>query len=207
MKRVFLRASAAARAIISSPSDLTKSCSPPFYSRTVNALPPFQTLFDQHHRPLLAFLRGMVGADDAEDCLQETFLAALRAYPRAEPRGLRAWLYSIARNKAIDHHRARGHAPRAAGAAEALDGAAPSAAPGWLGGAGSVGSKRDAEVWSAVSALPEGQRAAVLLRFAVDLRYGEIGASLGCSEAAARRRVADGLKTLRDSQAMKEVVS
>ena len=35
--------------------------------------------------------------------------------------------------------------------------------------------ERDAEIWSAVAALPEGQRAAVLLRFAVDLRYGEIG--------------------------------
>ena len=173
----------------------------------MNALPPFQTLFDEHHRPLLAFLRGMVGADDAEDCLQETFLAALRAYPRAEPRGLRSWLYAIARNKAIDRHRARGHAPRAAGGAEVLDGAAPEAAPGWLGGQAADRAERDAEVWSAVAALPEGQRAAVLLRFAVDLRYGEIGASLGCSEAAARRRVADGLKALRSSQAMKEVVS
>jgi RNA polymerase sigma factor (sigma-70 family) len=171
----------------------------------VNALPPFQTLFDEHHRPVLAFLRGMVGPDAAEDCLQETFLAALRAYPRADARSLKAWLFTIARNKAVDHHRKRVSAPRPAGDVEVLDGAAPESAPGWLGGAGAAMGERDAEIWGAVSALPEGQRAAVLLRFAVDLRYGEIGRSLGCSEAAARRRVADGLKTLRAAQVEQEV--
>jgi RNA polymerase sigma-70 factor (ECF subfamily) len=58
-------------------------------------------------------------------------------------------------------------------------------------------SERDGRVWGAVGELPAGQRAAVLLRFAVDLRYGEIGNALGCSEDAARRRVHDGLKALR----------
>ena len=32
----------------------------------------------------MAVLRGAVGRDDAEDCFQETFLAALRAYPKLE---------------------------------------------------------------------------------------------------------------------------
>ena len=69
------------------------------------ALPPFQAFLDEHLEPVGAFLRGMVGPNDAEDCLQETFLAALRAYPRAEKRNLRAWIFTIARRKAIDHHR------------------------------------------------------------------------------------------------------
>jgi RNA polymerase sigma factor (sigma-70 family) len=171
----------------------------------VNALPPFQTLFDEHHRPVLAFLRGMVGPDAAEDCLQETFLAALHAYPRADGRSLKSWLFTIARNKAVDHHRKRVNAPKPTGDVEVLDGAAPESAPGWLAGANAATNERDAEIWGAVAALPEGQRAAVLLRFAVDLRYGEIGRSLGCSEDAARRRVADGLKTLRAAQLVKEV--
>ena len=34
---------------------------------------------------------------------------------------------------------------------------------------------RDSAIWTAVADLPQGQRAAVVLRFAVDLRYGEIG--------------------------------
>ena len=51
--------------------------------------------------PVRAFLRGMVGPHDAEDCLQETFLSALRAYPRAEASNLRAWIFTIARRKAV----------------------------------------------------------------------------------------------------------
>jgi RNA polymerase sigma factor (sigma-70 family) len=166
----------------------------------VKALPPFHNLIDEHRATVLGFLRGMVGPNDAEDCLQETFLAALRAYPQAEPGNLRAWLFQIARNKAIDHHRARSGAPAPKGDPSELDGAAPQVAPAWLGGGLGAGmSERDGAVWLAVGSLPPGQRAAVLLRFAVDLRYGEIGAALGCSEEAARRRVHDGLRTLREA--------
>src|SRR6266508_6043361 len=74
-------------------------------SAMAHALPPFQAFLDEHLEPVRAFLRGMVGPGDAEDCLQDTFLAALRAYPRAEPDNLRAWIFTIARRKAIDHHR------------------------------------------------------------------------------------------------------
>ena len=57
-------------------------------------------------------LRGAVGRGDAEDCFQETFLAALRAYPKLRDGGnLRGWLLTIAHRKAIDHHRARGRRP------------------------------------------------------------------------------------------------
>jgi DNA-directed RNA polymerase specialized sigma24 family protein len=174
----------------------------------VTTLPPFHNLIDEHRGTVLGFLRGMVGPNDAEDCLQDTFLAALRAYPAAERGNLRAWLFQIARNKAIDHHRKRSTAPLAGGDPGDLDGAAPATAPDWLGGGFAAGmNDRDGEVWMAVGRLPAGQRAAVLLRFAVDLRYGEIGAALGCSEDAARRRVHDGLRALRAAAdtALKEV--
>ena len=36
----------------------------------------------QHAGDVMAVLRGAVGRGDAEDCFQETFLAALRAYPK-----------------------------------------------------------------------------------------------------------------------------
>jgi RNA polymerase sigma factor (sigma-70 family) len=165
--------------------------------------PPFQALIDEHREPVLAFLRGYVGALDAEDCLQETFLAALRAYPPADARNLRGWIFRIAHNKAIDHHRARTRAPQPAGQPEELDVAAVDSAPRWLGGGPADGGTngRDSTIWSAVAELPEGQRAAVILRFAVDLRYREIGAALDCSEEAARRRVHDGLRKLRAATA------
>lgn len=169
-------------------------------SAPATTAPPFQALIDEHSGPVLAFLRSSVGPDDADDCLQETFLSALRAYPPADPGNLRGWLFRIARNKAIDRHRARGRAPSAVGGADELDLTAPDPAPAWLGGRGAKGmGSRDTAVWNAVAELPEGQRAAVVLRFAVDLRYGEIGDALDCSEAAARRRVHDGLQNLRSA--------
>ena len=56
------------------------------FNPRVTALPPFQTLLDEHAGDVMAVLRGAVGRDDAEDCFQETFLAALRAYPKLERR-------------------------------------------------------------------------------------------------------------------------
>src|SRR5689334_15761654 len=95
--------------------------------------PPFQSLIDEHSRPVLSFLRGTVGANDADDCLQDTFLSALRAYPPEDLRNLRGWLFKIARNKAIDHHRSRGRAPSPAGEPERMEAIAAGAAPTWLG--------------------------------------------------------------------------
>jgi DNA-directed RNA polymerase specialized sigma24 family protein len=156
-------------------------------------LPPFQAFVDEHRGPVLGFLRRLVGARDAEDCFQETFIAALRAYPHAEGRNMRAWVMTIARNKAIDHHRARARRPLPAD--PAASGAEPAVVEPFeavLDGLGGGG-----EVWDHVAALSPAQRAAVTLRFAADLSYREIGATLECSEAAARRRVHDGLESLR----------
>ena len=54
-------------------------------------------------------LSGLLGgAAEAEDCFQETFIAALRAYPRLRAdSNLRAWVLTIANRKALDAHRAR----------------------------------------------------------------------------------------------------
>jgi RNA polymerase sigma factor (sigma-70 family) len=147
-------------------------------------LPPFQTLIDEHADEVMAVLRGAVGREGAEDAFQETFLAALRAYPSLrEARNLRGWLVTIAHRKAIDHHRARGRAPLPVESVreEAVFDPDPA----------------DAEVWKAVAALPPKQRAAVTLRFAADLPHEEIAAALGCSPAAARRSLHEGLKRLR----------
>jgi RNA polymerase sigma factor (sigma-70 family) len=150
--------------------------------------PPFQRFLDQHREPVLAFLRALVGPVEADDCFQETFIAAMRGYDRMDGRHPRAWVMTIARSKAIDHHRARSRRP------EPSDDVGESEAP--AGDAGSLGDL-DGEVWSAVAALSQTQREAVALRYAADLPYREIGAALECSEDAARRRVADGLAALR----------
>ena len=64
-----------------------------------------------------AFWWRRCGRLEADDCYQETWLAALRAYPRIRDAGnLRGWLFTIANRKAIDHIRARKRAPLPVGA-------------------------------------------------------------------------------------------
>jgi RNA polymerase sigma factor (sigma-70 family) len=147
-------------------------------------LPPFQTLIDAHAATVMAVLRGAVGRDGAEDVFQETFLAALRAYPGLDDdRNLRGWLITIAQRKAIDHHRARGRRPVPVDSVDEVAAEGPEAP--------------DAELWAAVGALPPKQRAAVTLRYASDLPHAEIATALGCSPEAARRSLHEGLKRLR----------
>ncbi|HET9677124.1 MAG TPA: sigma-70 family RNA polymerase sigma factor [Solirubrobacterales bacterium] len=148
-------------------------------------LPPFQTVLDEHSGAVMAILRGAVGREGAEDCFQETFLAALRAYPKLkEDRNLRGWLLTIAHHKAIDHHRANGRRP------------VPVPEPDELAVADATPEPDDG-LWAAVGALPPKQRAAVALRYGSDLPHAEIAAALGCSPEAARRSLHEGLKRLR----------
>ena len=75
-------------------------------------LPPFQLLLDRHSGELFRFLAASVGPVDAEDAFQETFLSALRAYPKLrDASNLRAWLFQIAHRKALDVHRGRARRP------------------------------------------------------------------------------------------------
>jgi RNA polymerase sigma factor (sigma-70 family) len=180
-------------------------------------LPPFQTLLDSYGHDVHRFLVANVGRSDADDCYQETWIAALRAYPELRSAtNLRGWLLTIASRKAIDTHRARGR--RAVPMAELperawFDGAAGSPAGGAgsaraaappAGGAGFdhaagplAGSERE-DLWNAVGGLPPKQRAAVVLRYLLDADYQVVAATMGTSEAAARRNVHEGLKRLRE---------
>lgn len=165
-------------------------------SANVASLPPFQALVEAHAVAVARFLRGMLAPDDVDDVLQETLLAALRAYPRFDGSNPRAWLLKIARNKAIDEHRADGRRPE-----QLIE---PDSQPGRALTVAIVDA--DADLWSAVARLPEKQRAALVLRFALDLRYREIGEAIGCSEAAARRSVHEAIKRLRDSEEIQSEV-
>jgi RNA polymerase sigma factor (sigma-70 family) len=152
------------------------------------ALPPFQLALDQHRDSLARFLVATVGPQEADDCLQETLIAALRAYPRLRAdSNVRAWLFTIARNKALDAHRARARRP------------VPVAAGLESGASDPEGA--DAELWGAVRDLPPKQRAAVVLRFVNDLPHSDIARVLDCSEAAARRSLHEGLAKLREEWA------
>jgi RNA polymerase sigma factor (sigma-70 family) len=145
---------------------------------------PFQRFLDEHREAVYRFLVASVGRDAADDCFQETFLAAMKAYPRLRAgSNQRAWVMTIANNKAMDHHRSRA---RSAIPVEAVP-EVPVRDP----------ELTDDETWARVRELPPKQRAAVLLRYAGDLSHREVAAALQCSEEAARRSAHEGLKKLR----------
>jgi len=147
-------------------------------------IPPFQAVLDAHRDDVYRFLVAAVGPGEADDCFQETFIAALRAYPRlGHASNLRSWMLTIAQRKAIDAHRARKRRPLPV---EELPEQPASPAP-----------DGEPELWAAVRRLPGKQRAAILHRYVNDLPYAEIGRIVGCSEAAARQNVRAGLASLR----------
>jgi RNA polymerase sigma factor (sigma-70 family) len=146
--------------------------------------PPFQAFLDTHREDVYRFLVAAVGRQEAEDCFQETFLSALRAYPSLDNgSNLRAWVLTIAHRKAIDAHRSRKRRPSPVEEVPER----PSTPP----------NDPDGSLWGAVRDLPAKQRASILHRFVNDLAYDEIGRIVGCSEEAARRNVHEGLRKLR----------
>jgi len=152
-------------------------------------LPPFQALLDAHGRDVHRFLVASVGRIDADDCYQETWLAALRAYPRLrDASNLRGWILTVAHRKAIDHLRARAKRPLPVPETEALAGASGLPEPAIEGRSG---------IWTQVAELPDKQRTALALRFVADAAYAEIGSVMETSEQAARRNVHEALKRLR----------
>src|SRR2546423_9012469 len=112
-------------------------------------LPPFQRLLEDMAGDVHRFLVATAGPNDADDCFQETFMAAMRASPRLRPdSNLRAWVLTIAHRKALDAHRARAR------------GAVPVADPASLDGHSSGEEPtpaRDESLWEAVGELPARQ--------------------------------------------------
>ena len=147
------------------------------------SLPPFEHVVTEHARVVLRVCRALLPDHDAQDAAAETFVSALRAYPRLRPDSdVRAWLVTIAHRKALDVLRARSRNVPVADVPEQANDHAQ---------------VRDDDLWDAVRALPDKQRLAVAYRYVADLPYAEVAAAMGTSEAAARRNAADGVKALR----------
>lgn len=149
-------------------------------------VPPFNEFLEANRTTVYRFLRVAVGPQDADDCFQETFIAALRAYPRLDDgERLDRWILRIASRKAIDHHRGRGRRP--APVSRVPDRAVPAIDP-----------TPDDELWDAVGSLPPRQRVAVVHRHVLDRPYAEIAELMGTSQETARANVSQGVKKLRE---------
>jgi RNA polymerase sigma factor (sigma-70 family) len=149
------------------------------------AVPPFERLYLAHRDEVLGYLRRLLG-ERAEDAWQETFLRALRAYGGLEHgRHLRAWVFTIATNVALDELRRGAQAGAASPPPEDELGGAELERPAYR------------QLEHLTSELPPTERAAVVLRYGYDLPYAEIGAALGSSEEAARAAASSGVRRLR----------
>lgn len=143
--------------------------------------PPFERFYEEVRAEIFAFLVRRLGRGRAEDAFQDTFLRALRAYPRLEHgRHLRAWAYTIAGRVAIDIARADRRPPPSL-----ADAAVDDARPAY------------AQLEHLAAELPPTERTAVVLRYGYDLDYSDIGAALGSSPEAARQAASAGVRRLR----------
>ena len=164
--------------------------------------PEFTELVARFGRELYVFLWRMLSNEqDAEDCLQEAFLRAYRAYPRLQGEvNFRAWLYRIAGNTARTQLKRRLRRdgreielPDEEGAAPHRSGPADD---------GLEQRERLAAVRMAVRELPFKQQQSLILRKYQGLSYAEIGAALDCSPESARANVYQALRRLRSELAV-----
>lgn len=141
----------------------------------------FETLYRRHAPAVLRFAWGLCGdRSRAEDIVSETFVRVLTRAPHIETRTALAYLLAIARNVYLTGQRRR---RREIPLTEEL--AAPGRDPAHV-----VDERaRLDRVLEALRHLPEGERAALLLRIDHDLSYDEIAAALGTTVGAARVRV------------------
>jgi RNA polymerase sigma factor (sigma-70 family) len=131
----------------------------------------FEAIYDRHSRGILGFCRHMLAStEEAEDAVQHTFIQAHGALGRGDREiHLKAWLYTIARNRCLSILRARREQ-----AAELEE--IPTA-----GLSEEVQQRSDLrELLADIRALPEEQRAALVLSEVGDLSHSDIAAVVGC---------------------------
>jgi RNA polymerase sigma factor (sigma-70 family) len=138
----------------------------------------FEVAFERHGAGILAFCRHMLGSrEEAEDAVQHTFAAAYKDLQGDGGRriALKAWLYTIARNRCLSVLRAR---REHASELHELP----------TDGLGDQVERRAElrQLLADVRELPEEQRAALLLAEAAGLSHAEVAEVLGCEQGSVK---------------------
>ena len=142
----------------------------------------FGELYRRFHRAVHGVVLSRVPYGEAADLVQETFAIALERLPQlADAAAFPGWLMSIARNKAIDHIRARKPVD------ELVD--VPVAAPR---------TAEIAEVLGALRDLPDAYRETLIMRLVEGLTGPEIAEQTGLSPGSVRVNLHRGMKLLRE---------
>jgi len=162
----------------------------------------FETLLERYHRPLFNFLlRSSRDRGRAEELYQDVWMKVIERCDdfRGDAK-FSTWLYTIARNLAIDHQRKmkfRSHA--------SLDATQPRAGPSIgerLGNPGpsteqlAIGGLIRARIGDAVEGLPEEQREVFLLRQLQGLAFKEIAEVVGVPSNTVKSRMRYALERL-----------
>ena len=140
-----------------------------------------EALYREHAAAVFRFALGLSrNRTEAEDIVAEAFARVVPRAPAIKTETARAYLLTVARNVFLDAKHRAGREARALSelAHERADAVA----------AGDVGDNL-AQALRALGALPEGERAALLLRLDHDMSYEGIAAALNISLAAAKVRV------------------
>ncbi|MDQ6783027.1 MAG: sigma-70 family RNA polymerase sigma factor [Actinomycetota bacterium] len=144
----------------------------------------FTDLYHRHSRWVFGVAMRLVGnTGEAEEVTQDTFVQVWKSLPRFRGDSqLRTWIHRICVN--CCH---RSNAKRTARRSEELpdDLVSPDPDPGTI----AVLRAQMADLQRSLAALPEGLRAALVLREFGGLSYEEVGDALGISLTAARSRI------------------
>jgi RNA polymerase sigma-70 factor (ECF subfamily) len=158
----------------------------------------FTRIFDQHRQAVHAYLIGRVADPElARDLLQETFLRVWRRLSEIGPLPegqQRAWMFTVARNLAIDSYRG-GAARKAAEATlrrHAVTQETTVAGPHQQAELG----ERVAQVDAAIRDLPEDQRVILSMATAGGLTSRQIGEAIGEPAGTVRYRLSQARKQL-----------
>lgn len=169
----------------------------------------FELLLEKYRTPLIHFLGRMVKDPAmAEDLAQEVFLRVYRARKGYKPSAkFTTWLFRIATNLALNAVRDERHRRRDVSIEQPGEGApgqseadaqpleVPDRRPGIV--EQMMDDDRAARIRRAILALPEKQRAAVLMHKYHEMDYDQIAEALECSESALKSLLFRAYEALR----------
>ena len=161
----------------------------------------FDVLFERFRRELLAFTVGLLGdRTDAEDVVQESFVALAARIRHLDPeQGVKAWLYRVARNRAIDRLRKRKWSVFP-GCTFFRRQARPERAGDRAPGESAARADTFARLRDALDRLPEREREVLLLRYYSDLAFREIAGIVGRPMGTVLWQARRGVERLREMQ-------
>jgi RNA polymerase sigma factor (sigma-70 family) len=161
----------------------------------------FERLYARHKGPLYRYvLRSVKGRGEAEELFQDIWMKVIEARARYAPKAkFTTWLYTVARNRLVDHWRARGLTVVASTDDEEAGVPEPSAPPSAEPHRMSEARETLARLVDAVAALPLAQREAFLLHHEGDLDVAGIAEATGSNPEAAKSRLRYAMNKLREA--------